>query len=170
MVAAGISGKGYDRQPRSEYGYGQIVVARNLFLQWVGLDILIDTGYDTHWQYLYKHPCRRVGIAVFVLEMQDEIFLGIVDFLVYQLHRAAELVGVGKQRAVGHPKDIAGLFRHDIGQSAAQGNFDLFDFIEHEKAEFLVEPIELDGRVKTTALFENLPVFGNFKERIEIRA
>lgn len=83
-----------------------------------------------------------IGIAVLVFEMQDKILLGIIDFLVYQFHRAAELVGVGKQRTVGHPKDIAGLFRHDIGQCAAQGDFNLLDFIEHEKAEFLVEPIE----------------------------
>lgn len=101
--------------------------------------------------------------------MQDKIFLGVIDLLVYQLHRPAEFVGGGKQGTVSHPKNITGLFRHHIGQCAAQGNFYLFDFIEHKKTEFLVKPVEFDSRVKAAALLENLPVFGSFKKRIEVR-
>ena len=102
--------------------------------------------------------------------MQDEIFLGIIDLFVYQFHCATELVGVGKQGTVGHPKDVSCLFRYYIGQCTAHGDFNFLNFIKHEKAKFFVEPIKFNGRVKTAALLEKLPVFGNFKKWIKVCA
>ena len=36
--------------------------------------------------------------------MQDKILLGVIDLFVDQFHRTVELVRVGKQGTVGHPK------------------------------------------------------------------
>ena len=58
----------------------------------------------------------------------------------------------------------SGLFCHDIGQGAAQGNFNLLNLIEHEKAKFLVKPIKFDGCVKTAARLKNC-LFEEFQEK-----
>ena len=60
------------------------------------LDVRINIGDYTKWQYLGQHPWRWVLIGTCLFEMVDEILFCMVQFIFYKTYRAMNLDGFEK--------------------------------------------------------------------------
>lgn len=62
-------------------------------------------------------------------------------FGVYQIHGVSEFARVDEIAAISHPERIASHTASYIDDCTSNSHFNLFNFIEDEEAQFLVESI-----------------------------
>ena len=74
MVAAGIARQGDDGEPRLEGGYLQAELAGDALLDARGLDVAEDVGDNTEGKHFCQNPCRRIGVGIGLLEVDDKVF------------------------------------------------------------------------------------------------
>ena len=94
------------------------------------LDVRINIGDYTKWQYLGQHPWRWVLIGICLFEMVDEILFCMVQFIFYKTYRAIELGRIWEIVGISHPKRVTCHFRPKIHDSATHSDLYLFNFIE----------------------------------------
>ena len=114
MVAARVTRKGNNRYPWSKHRDRQTETGRNLFSQCIVRKIFEYPRNHSQRQNFHKNPSRRLRVAVFIFEMLYKLFLGIFQFFIYQIHGTFELVKIGKQRFVCHPKNVPRFICHKI--------------------------------------------------------
>ena len=102
----------------------------NTLLYLLILDVRINIGDYTKWQYLGQHPWRWVLIGICLFEMVDEILFCMVQFIFYKTYRTIELGRIWEIVGISHPKRVTCHFRSKVHDCTTHCDLYLFNFIE----------------------------------------
>ena len=158
MVSADITHIHDTMQPRCENLIRQPEICSYGTLDFSRQQIFVQYGKCSEWGYFHCYPAWREMVGIFRLERFDELFIAAAVFFVNLWQQLCMADRVWEKRGIFKPIRIM-LWRQDICCLCTDCNLYLFNLCDNQFAELTVKLIDVIGRFKCTARFENMLSF-----------